>query len=424
MKYDLKSLKKAYEVVKKSQIINISMDIQKFDDEERMVWGYASTEKLDCQGEIVSADAMKSAWNDYMKFGNIREMHTNSAVGVVKEYDFKDDGVFIGVKVVDDTAWTKVKEGVYKGFSIGGAIVEKVGKVIKSLILSEISLVDRPANPGAVITVFKMADFENVEEENELDEKIVKSLEELNNSGYSLEEILEIVKKSKEQKDQSDKVVKDALLAKGFYEIKDIISVIDILSWVLDDKEWQAKWSNDDNTEILTSLRDHIISITELAQQMLQNEIKDLNGVSDSVVELNTKIEDIIKNKTETNKQEEIVNKLNKANSDLELLTKSSNDKDVLITEKDAKIAELEAKIEVLNKNAIFEKKSDIKTVKKEIVKENKTDLTIDEIKKGVDDEINSINEKLSKSNCSNRTNLTERLTVLKMKRMQLNIIK
>lgn len=424
MKYDLKSLKKAYEVVKKSQIINISMDIQKFDDEERMVWGYASTEKLDCQGEIVSADAMKSAWNEYMKFGNIREMHTNSAVGVVKEYDFKDDGVFIGVKVVDDTAWAKVKEGVYKGFSIGGAIVEKVGKVIKSLILSEISLVDRPANPGAVITVFKMADFENIEEENELDEKIVKSLEELNNSGYSLEEILEIVKKSKEQKDQSDKVVKDALLAKGFYEIKDIISVIDILSWVLDDKEWQAKWSNDDNTEILTSLRDHIISITELAQQMLQNEIKDLNGVSDSVVELNTKIEDIIKNKPETNKQEEIVNKLNKANSDLELLTKSSNDKDVLITEKDAKIAELEAKIEVLNKNAIFEKKSDIKTVKKEIVKENKTDLTIDEVKKGVDDEINSINEKLSKSDCSNRTNLTERLTVLKMKRMQLNIIK
>lgn len=139
-------------------------NITKVDDEQRMAFGYASTEKVDSQGEIVTIDAMKKAWGDYMEFGNVREMHGNNAAGVVKEYSFDDNGVFIGVKVVDDSAWNKVKEGVYKGFSIGGQKLkdgyDKVTKTITGLKLTEISLVDRPANPGALISVFKADGFE------------------------------------------------------------------------------------------------------------------------------------------------------------------------------------------------------------------------------------------------------------------------
>ena len=134
---------------------NIFATICKVNEEERMVYGYASTEAMDVQGEQVSKSALENALPEYMKFANIREMHQASAVGVAKTADIDEKGLYLSVKVVDDTAWNKVKEGVYKGFSIGGKTISKVGDVIKELRLSEISLVDRPANPEAVIELWK-----------------------------------------------------------------------------------------------------------------------------------------------------------------------------------------------------------------------------------------------------------------------------
>jgi len=130
-------------------------EICKVDDEKRMVYGYASTEALDVQGEIVTKQAMAAALEDYMRFANIREMHQPSAVGVAKSVEMDDKGTFISAHVVDDSAWSKVKAGVYKGFSIGGKAIEKVDNVINALRLTEISLVDRPANPEALITLWK-----------------------------------------------------------------------------------------------------------------------------------------------------------------------------------------------------------------------------------------------------------------------------
>ena len=130
----------------------------KVDDEQRMVYGYCTTESIDSQDEVVSKDAIRKAWNDYMKFGNVREMHQASAVGVTKEFTHDDAGTWIGVRVVDDRAWKFVKEGVYKGFSIGGRVVKKMKNVISELVLAEISLVDRPANPDAVFTAIKVDD--------------------------------------------------------------------------------------------------------------------------------------------------------------------------------------------------------------------------------------------------------------------------
>ena len=147
--------------------------ISKVDEEQRMVWGYATTGARDSQGEIVTKDAIAAAWGDYMKFANIREMHQPSAVGVVKEYSFDDTGVMIGAKVVDDAAWEKVKEQVYKGFSIGGKKLpggyDALTKTITALQLTEISLVDRPANPESLITMYKLAD--QPEGENAMSEK-------------------------------------------------------------------------------------------------------------------------------------------------------------------------------------------------------------------------------------------------------------
>lgn len=134
--------------------------IQKVDTEQRMVWGYASTEAVDGHGEIVLKGAIEAALDDYMQFANIREMHALSAVGVAEEASVDDKGLWIGAKIVDDTAWGKVTSGVYKGFSIGGKTLARDPdnkKIITKIALNEISLVDRPSNPEARFDVWKAA---------------------------------------------------------------------------------------------------------------------------------------------------------------------------------------------------------------------------------------------------------------------------
>lgn len=129
------------------------------DDGTIKVYGYASTESVDSDGETVTADAMKAALPDYLKWGAVREMHDKKAAGTAIEADVQDDGrTWFGAHVVDSEAVKKVKAGVYKGFSIGGKVKgrDSVNKsVITSIDLIEVSLVDRPANPEAVFTMYK-----------------------------------------------------------------------------------------------------------------------------------------------------------------------------------------------------------------------------------------------------------------------------
>jgi HK97 family phage prohead protease len=145
--------------------MQIFLPLEKLDREQRMVYGYASTEARDSQGEIVTRAAIEAALPAYMEFANIREMHQLSAVGIVKSADLDDKGLRLSAKVVDDDAWAKVKEGVYKGLSIGGRVTKRdaVNKaVITGVDLTEISLVDRPANPEALIDAYKAAGAEDV----------------------------------------------------------------------------------------------------------------------------------------------------------------------------------------------------------------------------------------------------------------------
>jgi len=146
--------------------MKLYVPIAKLDQQQRMVYGYASTEALDSQGEVVRKEALAAALPDYLRFANIREMHQPSAVGIAKEAAIDEKGLWIGAKIVADDAWLKVREGVYKGFSIGGVVTGRDARdptVITGLDLAEISLVDRPANPEAVIEIFKAASIEGAD---------------------------------------------------------------------------------------------------------------------------------------------------------------------------------------------------------------------------------------------------------------------
>src|ERR1700751_6129201 len=83
--------------------------------------GIATSEALDEQGVIVRADAIRAASPDYMRFPALREMHQPSAAGSTLEAEVCEDGTTrIVAHVFDPVAGAKVRNQVYRGFSIGG----------------------------------------------------------------------------------------------------------------------------------------------------------------------------------------------------------------------------------------------------------------------------------------------------------------
>lgn len=156
--------------------LNFSTPISKIDVEKRMVHGFATLDNLDKQGDIVPLEASIKAFESFR--GNIREMHQPISVGKVvsfKEEKYFDEetnktynGIYVSAYVskgAQDT-WEKVIDGTLTGFSIGGEIhdaedvydedLKKKCQVIKEYSLSELSLVDNPANQFAnVISIQK-----------------------------------------------------------------------------------------------------------------------------------------------------------------------------------------------------------------------------------------------------------------------------
>ena len=153
----------------------LNLPFTKVNEEERTVEGLATTDAIDKQGEQVDFDASKEAFKDWT--GNIREMHEPKAVG--KAISWTPDEEHRGIRVkahiskgAEDT-WQKIKDGTLKAFSIGGQTVHKVSQVVKDMDgtggqrnvtritkykLTELSLVDNPANPHATIELVKSVD--------------------------------------------------------------------------------------------------------------------------------------------------------------------------------------------------------------------------------------------------------------------------
>jgi hypothetical protein len=126
------------------------------------VHGVASSEAKDRHGEIVLASAIADALPDFFRHGTgaLREMHSAArAAGTVDEVEVGEDNITrIIATVVDSEAIKKVKTKVYKAYSIGGRVLARDPdnkKIVTAIELSEISLVDVPANPESVLELFK-----------------------------------------------------------------------------------------------------------------------------------------------------------------------------------------------------------------------------------------------------------------------------
>ena len=206
---------------------NLYVPIEKIDTEKRTVAGWATTEEIDKQNEIVDYNGSKEAFNKWQ--GNIREMHEAKAVGKAIEITPNDDTKKIWIeayisKGASDT-WEKIKEGILNGFSIGGQTLNKVQEVIKDLDtgssrnisritkykLNELSLVDNPANPGCSFSLVKSID--GIPYQTEIVEDIKKVIITEATDPLSVE--------VKEHREKADSLVRKVLNAEQLEKLSD-----------------------------------------------------------------------------------------------------------------------------------------------------------------------------------------------------------
>lgn len=267
-----------------------SLDLAKTEEQDDgtiKVWGYASADTEDSDGEIITADAMKAALPGYMKWGAVREMHQAKAAGTAIEAEVQDDGkTWFGAHIVDAEAVKKVKANVYKGFSIGGKVTERdeLNKtIIKGLNLIEVSLVDRPANPEAVLTMYKA---EGLEEEQPAGEEIspVDQLADLLNKGeITPERLLELAKGETvivktlhgQGGEVIDSVIVDDEIKKSMWSVQDFASVISTLGWIIQDAQYEADYEGD-NSPIPAQLRAWFAQGVQIFKDMAAEETAEL----------------------------------------------------------------------------------------------------------------------------------------------------
>ena len=124
---------------------NVEGQILKTDEEQRMVYGWASvvTEKgepvVDRQGDVIEADTLVHAVNKFMEHVRVgKEMHKGDQIGAVihsmpvtkeigESLGIQSDreGWIVAFKVYNDDVWAKVKSGELAAFSIGGRAIKE-----------------------------------------------------------------------------------------------------------------------------------------------------------------------------------------------------------------------------------------------------------------------------------------------------------
>lgn len=159
------------------------------DNDERIFEGYASTEALDYQNEIVLKSALAPALGDFLKRGKITYNHDKKQViGKPLEAYTDDKGVRIkgfiarGSKTADEV-WSLMKQGVLDGLSLGfhynpaGFKYEGKKRIVTAVKdIFECTICGFPANPGSYIDAVKSAGLEFAPKETEAEAWVTSQL--------------------------------------------------------------------------------------------------------------------------------------------------------------------------------------------------------------------------------------------------------
>ena len=299
------------------------------DDGTLKVYGYASSGAVDSDGEVIQPEAIKAALPDYMKFGAVREMHQPMAAGTAIEATVEDDGkTFFGAHIVDPIAVKKVGAGVYKGFSVGGKVLSRDAdnkKIITGIKLVEVSLVDRPANPEAVFTMYKaegvdekpaeepapeaapVADAQKTEATAiaAADKAAVADIAALlNKRDLSAVELLELAKGEIARRAAPASTPPEKLagekLKKGMYDLGRFAEILQSLCYLAQGAQAESDWEGD-SSPVPSALRDAVMQLARVFAEMSAEEVSEmlaqmnnLPGIAEAIA-LNAKTGDVEK---------------------------------------------------------------------------------------------------------------------------------
>jgi len=342
-------------------------------DDTLKVWGWASSDNVDSDGEIITSEAMKNAIVDYMKFGAVREMHGSVAAGTAIEIDVKEDGkTWFGAHIVDPVAVKKVRAGVYKGFSIGARVKARdtLNKsIITALNLFEISLVDRPANPDAVFEMFK-ADQNYEDEIMDENVEVVKADEVIVEPIVMEEKCEEIEKKEEIEEIKADENIE---IVKSLGNVAWLSRILEDLKYLEDCVENEAEWKNGD-LEIVKQLEAAMKNLSGILLQMTTKEVNEIIEVEDKeqtlrdVQELTTDFKSVNMNDNDLNKVDDIKKNLDEAINKAAQLTQENEALQKRVKELEAEPAEPKAVLKVIGKGSDGGDLGDVQTLEVEPV--------------------------------------------------------
>lgn len=293
------------------------------DEEQRIVEGYLGDDKVDIDGHFIPKEYYIPALEDFKTWGNIREMHKDP-VGILVSAGEKAWNHVV-VKVVDDRAWNLVKNGVYKGFSIGARVFGKkwvdvntiapesfgsIPSVVKSAIIDsgkvlrvgpimigELSLVDRPINPRALFTAIKGQQIEDAESVPVLDvvyeaqSTYYKGMQMMNENEMNQEDTTEVVAHADTQSvEDVASVATSEVSDKGESETVDDGSV---------EEAFDYKKGYEDLTTRVDEIAAQFAGVKEELSKSVQTFETQMAGFTKAVADLTTRIEGILQPATE-----------------------------------------------------------------------------------------------------------------------------
>jgi len=237
-------------------------------DNDLVIAGYASVEMVDKQGDMITTNALKNAFDSFMKadqYRNVQLAHSNIQVGkVIDQYTDSDGrvwksivddaGMFVVIQLRDDIEKARevaneIRKGSLRGFSIGGQAFKRVNKSdsehgsyteISKLELHEVTICEKGINPEATFRILK-EDIGMTEEIDALTE-LSGVLDRLSNRMDEMEKMadkpafLEEAEDAEEEEDDEDDSSEDTPkeekeMKKNDEEYSDVISS-EYLDWM------------------------------------------------------------------------------------------------------------------------------------------------------------------------------------------------
>ena len=159
-------------MVDKNKVLTLTSTFTKSNDlptksdiiDSIMIEGYASTNDVDRQGDIVPASVWTAGMENYLKNPVILAYHEHcEPIGRMVEHRIDEKGLWIKARIsaAAEDVFNLVKDGVLTAFSIGFRIVDAEYNsaaelfVVKELELHEISVVSVPANQNTIFSLSK-----------------------------------------------------------------------------------------------------------------------------------------------------------------------------------------------------------------------------------------------------------------------------